>query len=217
MIFMKPNRNNFTKNEWQIIKKHRTPLQVQLFLNSLRYNTEKNGETLRSFREVVKHKTAHCLEAALTAAVILEQHGYPIMFLDMESKDNLDHVVFLYKRKDMWGAVGKSREPGLHGRRPVFKTLRRLVDSYFDPFIDLQGRIVRYGVGTLKELGQYNWRLSTRNIWKAERYFIEMPHKPFRSSNRRYRYWLERYKAFIKKHPGKRPVYYNLRSTWTPI
>ena len=43
--------------------------------------------TLRSFRGVVRHQTAHCLEAALAAAVILEQHGFPPLVLSFESID----------------------------------------------------------------------------------------------------------------------------------
>lgn len=214
---MKPTKSDFTKEEWRIICEHKTPYQVQRFLNSLPYNKEKGGETLRSFRGVVKHKTAHCLEAALAAAVILEQHGYPVMFLDMESKDDLDHVVFLFKENGKWGTVARSRDPGLHGRKPVFKTLRALVDSYFDPYIDRAGRIVGYGIGTLKELGNYDWRLSKRNVWRAERYFIEIPHKKFHSSDARYRLWFDRYKKFCKEHPGQKPVYYNGRDKWMPI
>ena len=45
-------------------------------LNDLPYNQEPGGRaTLRSFRGVVRHGCAHCLEAALFAATVLEQHG----------------------------------------------------------------------------------------------------------------------------------------------
>ena len=60
-----------------MIARLRTPAAVQDWLNNLPYNQEKGGETLRSFRGVVRHGTAHCLEAALSAAVILEQHRHP--------------------------------------------------------------------------------------------------------------------------------------------
>ena len=48
--------------------------EVQRFLNALPYNTEPPpaGATQRTFRGVIQQHTAHCLEAALTAAVILE-------------------------------------------------------------------------------------------------------------------------------------------------
>jgi hypothetical protein len=213
---MKPCREDFTRKEWNFVQKFRTPYQVQQFLNSLPYNTEKKGESLRSFRGVVRTGMAHCLEAALSAAVILEQHGYPVLFLDLESKDDLDHVMFLYKKDGRWGTVARSRDPGLHGRKPVFKTIRQLVDSYFDPFIDFTGRITGFGTGTLEELGNYNWRLSERNVWKVQQYFVDVPHKRFRSSDSRYRYWYEKFCAFKKKFPGRRPIYFNNRNAWTP-
>jgi hypothetical protein len=213
---MTPTRSDFTAKEWRVIHRCRTPYQVQRYLNALPYNHEKDGETLRSFRGVVRTGMAHCLEGALSAAVILEQHGHPVMFLDMESQDKLDHVVFLFKQDGRWGTVARSRDPGLHGRRPVFRTVRAVVDSYFDPFIDHTGRITAYGVGTLKELGGYDWRLSGTNVWKVERYFNDLPHKRFVSSDVRYEYWHQRYETFKEKHPNWRPTYFLDRRKWFP-
>jgi hypothetical protein len=206
----------FTTKEWKIICQHRTPYQVQQFLNALPYNQEKNKETLHTFRRVVRLGSAHCLEAALSAAVILEQHGYTTLLLDLESQDDLDHVLFLYRKGGMWGTVARSRDPGLHGRRPVFRTLRQLVDSYAAPYIDFSGRIVGFGVGNLADLGNYDWRLSERNVWKVERYLIQMPHLTFHMSNQRYEYWHKRYVNYRKRYPHRKPLYYPNRRCWTP-
>ena len=81
--------------------------------------------------------TAHCLEAALAAAVILEQHGFPPLVLSFESIDELDHVIFVYQRSGRWGSIGRSRDPGLHGRKPVFATPR-------DARPQLRGRLHRF-------------------------------------------------------------------------
>src|SRR5438094_10075025 len=132
----RPRREDFLPKEWEIIRKHRTPRQVQNFLRRLPYNWEEKGETLRTFRGVVRHWSAHCLEGALAAATILEQHGYPPLLLDLESKDRLDHVLFLFRTATGYGAVSRSRHYGLHGRKPVFRSLRRLVMSYVDPYVD---------------------------------------------------------------------------------
>jgi hypothetical protein len=212
---MTPKPQAFTRKEWKIICQHRTPYQVQQFLNALPYNHEKSRETLHSFRRVVRLGSAHCLEAALSAAVILEQHAYPTLLLDLESQDDLDHVLFLYQKGDRWGTVARSRDPGLHGRRPVFRTLRQLVDSYADPYIDLSGRIVGFGVGNLADLGNYDWRLSERNVWKVERYLIQMPHRPFRMSNQRYEYWHKRYVNYRQRYTHRKPLYYPNRRCWT--
>jgi len=94
-----PTQSAFTRKEWAIIQAHRTPRRVQDFLDNLPYNWEKPKETLRSFRDVIAKGTAHCLEAAITAATILEQHGYPPLVLSLESVDKLDHVLYLFKKK----------------------------------------------------------------------------------------------------------------------
>src|ERR671938_1501075 len=155
-----PSRADFTSREWKVIQSHRTPRQVQRYLSSMPYNWMRGGTTIRSFREVVQRGEAHCLEAALVATVILEQHGYPPLLLSLESQDKLDHVIFVFQQRGLWGSVGRSRDLGLHGRRPVFRTLRQLAWSYFDTYVDHTGRITGYGVTSLYELGGYDWRFS---------------------------------------------------------
>lgn len=210
----RPPRGAFTAEEWEIIASHRTPLQVQRYLTAMPYNWERNGATLRSFRGVVSYNEAHCLEAALAAAVILEQHGYPPLLLDLESQDELDHVVFIYQKKGLWGSVARSRDVGLHGRRPVFRQVRHLAWSYFDPFVDHTGRLTGYGVTSLYDLGRYDWRLKTGNVSQVEQHLREMPHHHLRSSDKRYRKLLARYKEFRRLHPKESPAYFANRDLW---
>jgi hypothetical protein len=208
-----PPRSSFTPRERFILETSRTPLAVQRWLESLPYNHEEDGETLRTFRGVVRTGKAHCLEAALSAATILEQHGFPPIVLDLESQDDIDHVLFLFRDGPRIGTVARSRDPGLHGRRPVFRSLRDLVFSYVDPYVDRTGRITGYGTLDLRTLG-VDWRLSTRNVWAVEQALIRMPHNPFRSSDARYRRWHERYLRYKEKFPDRRPVYYAGRHRW---
>lgn len=209
-----PGRGEFTAAEWRVVEAHRTPQSVQRLLTGMRYNREREGGTLRTFREALRRGEAHCLEAALTAAVILEQHGYPPLLLSLESQDKLDHVVYVYRRRGLWGSLGRSRDLGLHGRRPVFRSLRHLAYSYFEPYVDSTARITGYGLASLYELGGYDWRFSTRNVWKVERHLQELPHKPLPSSERRYRQLLARYKEFHARHPDRAPDYFESRVTW---
>jgi hypothetical protein len=210
----KPGRDAFTAREWKIVERHATPARVQRYLSAMRYNREECGGTLRSFREVVRRNEAHCLEAALAAAVVLEQHGHPPLVMSLESQDKLDHVVFVFRRRGLWGAVARSRDLGLHGRRPVFPNLRQLAWSYFDTYVDLTGRITGYGLGDLRELGGYDWRFSPRNVWKVERYLQEIPHTELRSSDARYRRLLARYKEFRREHPTGHLEDYETRKLW---
>lgn len=209
-----PGREAFRPKEWEVIQKFRTPWQVQEFLRALPYNREKKGETLRTLRGVVRHWSAHCLEGALAAATILEQHGYPPLLLDLESKDNLDHVLFLFRRRGRYGTVARSRDAGLHGRKPVFRTLRQLVMSYVDPYVDFTGRITGYGVADLRKLVKGDWRLSPNNVWEVERALIKMAHKKFRTSDRRYRAMHRKFVAFRKKYPHLPATFYSNRYQW---
>jgi hypothetical protein len=190
---------------------------VQEWLNDLPYNTEPGGETLRSFRGVVRTGTAHCLEAALAAAVVLEQHRFPPLVLSFESIDLLDHVIFVYRGPDGWGSVARSRDPGLHGRRPMFATPRALALSYFEGYIDFTGRIKAYAVVDLRVLGSYDWRLADQNIWKVERLLLDWPHRRIVSSNRRADRLRRRYRAFRAAHGYKPWKYYRGRDRWTPL
>ena len=210
----KPDKSAFTTRERRIVEAHATPASVQKYLSALRYNREACGATLRSFRKVVRRGEAHCLEAALSAAVILEQHGYPPLLMSLESQDKLDHVVFVFRRRGMWGSVARSRDLGLHGRRPVFRTLRDLAWSYFDTYVDSTGRITGYGLGDLYALGNYDWRFSPKNVWRVERYLQEIPHREIKSSDRRYEKLLTRYREFRRAHPTGHLEDYETRGVW---
>ena len=207
----------FHAAERRLIARLHTPAAVQDWLNDLPYNQEKKGETLRSFRGVVRTGTAHCLEAALSAAVILEQHRYPPLVLSFESIDLLDHVIFVYRTPTGWGSVARSRDPGLHGRKPRFATPRALALSYADEYIDFTGRVKAYGVVDLRVLEPYDWRLSEKNVWKVEQVLLDWPHRPIVYSDRRADWWRRRYRAFRDAHGYKPWKFYPRRDRWTAL
>ena len=205
-----------TPAERALVDRLKTPRAVQRWLRSLSYNWETRGETLRSFRSVLRRRTAHCLEAALAAACILERHGYPPLLLSFESQDGLDHVLFVFREGGRWGAVARSRDPGLHGRKPVFRSPRQLAASYRDAYVDLSGRVTGYAVADLRDLGRYDWRLSERNVWRVEQWLVDYPHRPLPMSEVLYRRALARYKRFRARFPDAavRPAYFDGRQAW---
>ena len=179
---------------------------MESWLRGLPYNKEKKGETLRSFRGVVRDRTAHCLEGALSAAAILETRGFPPLLLDIESADNLDHVVFLYRARTGWGTVATSRFPGLTGREPRYASPRALAYSYVDPFFDFTGRVNGYGILDLRTVpSAIDWRFSPRNVWAVQTTLIDMPHRRLRVSRLRERRWRAAYRAFKKLSPEIEP------------
>ena len=206
-----------TRAERQVVSRLRTPLAVQGWLNALPYNTEQGGETLRSFRGVIRTGTAHCLEAALTAAAIMEQHGYPPLVLSFESIDLLDHVIFVYRTASGWGSVARSRDPGLHGRKPLFATPRALALSYVESYVDFTGGIKAYAVVDLRVMGNYDWRLSDKNVWKVEQMLLDWPHRRLIPSRQKIAAMRRRYRRFREAHGYKPWKYYKGRERWTPL
>lgn len=188
-----PPLSAYTTAERRLIARLRTPRQVQRYLRSLPYNWE---HTLYSFRGAVAAGRAHCLEAVLFAAAILEHHGYPPAVLDIESDDGLDHVLFLYRQHGKWGTVARSRDFGLHGRPPVFRSIPALVSSYMDPYVDGTGRLNGWGVAHLDRLTTADWRLSGKSVRRVEQALIDMPHYPLPMGERRYQRALRRFQAF---------------------
>ena len=211
---MIPEQNCFTVAEWKLVQRLDTPAKVQRFFSSMPYNWERDGATMRSFREVVKAKEAHCLEAAVSAAVILEQHGYPPLLLDLESQDLLDHVVFVFQQDGRWGSIARSRDAGLHGRKPVYRSVRDLALSYSDPFVDFTGRLKGYGLTSLYDFGKYDWRFSPRKMTKIENHLRAIPHVPVKSSEKRYEQLRARYRQYKKRYPDRTPSYYDSRPNW---
>jgi hypothetical protein len=211
---IKPPPEQFTAAEWRIIQSCRTPLQVQRYLMTIPYNYEPQGATCFSFRRTLLENRAHCLEGALVAAAILEQHGYPPLVISIESRDYLDHVLYLYQQRGRYGAVARSRDIALHGRKPVYRTVRDLVMSYYDPYIDGSACITGYAAASLYDLGHYDWRFSMRNVKKVERYLQEIPHRRIRGSAARYERALRRYVEFHRQHPDRSPDYFPTRDVW---
>ncbi len=211
-----PPLTAFSAAERRLIRRLRTPERVQRFLNALPYNTEPRGDTFRGFRQVVRRRTAHCAEAVLFAACVLERHGYPPLVMSLESADGLDHVIFIYRRNGRWGSVARSRDPGLHGRKPRFRTLRALVMSYFDAYIDATGCIEGYAPTDLRKLGVIDWRFSAKNLWALEKALIALRHRRITYSRSRVRRMRAKYLAYREKH-GKKPLFYRGRDKWMEI
>lgn len=184
----------------QAAKKYSTPWSVQKMISNLSYNTESEKETIYSAEKSLRLKTCHCLEAVFIAAALLEQHGYDPLVLSLESRDRLDHVVYLFREKSGWGTIGRSRDRGLHGRSPVFKNIESLVRSYFKPYVDKTGRIYSYQVFHLDET-QSDWRYSLKNLWSVEQYLGTQPHKNIYFSDR---YYEQVHKRYLKDGPLKK-------------
>ncbi|MFA5860035.1 MAG: hypothetical protein WC955_13320, partial [Elusimicrobiota bacterium] len=77
--------NGFNKGEQQKFRELNSPAKIQGYLNSLKFNFEKRGDTCMSPRFVIKNKTAHCMEGAMFAAAALEFLGFKPLVMDLRA------------------------------------------------------------------------------------------------------------------------------------
>jgi len=161
--------DSFSAQEKKLFKKLNSPQKIQDYLNSLKFNFEKRGDTCYSPRTVIIRKTAHCMEGAMFAAVVLEFYGAKPLVMDLRSvAHDFDHVVAVFKKFGCYGAISKTNHAVLRYREPVYKTIRELALSYFHEYFDNKGRKTLREYSDVFDLSRFNkleWRTSSANLF----------------------------------------------------
>jgi hypothetical protein len=129
--------DSWTEGEKKVIDALDTPWKVQEFLDSMEYNP---GSESRSPRLVLETRRAHCFEGALFAAACLRNMGSPPLLVDLRAVNDDDHVIAVFRKRGLWGAVAKSNFTTLRFREPVYRNLRELSMSYFDLYFNTLGK-----------------------------------------------------------------------------
>jgi len=164
--------------EMRKLRSLNTPLKIQKFLDSLRYQY---ADTAWSPRRVLRERAGHCLEGALLAAAALRMNGYPPLVMDLEAVRDDDHVVALYREHGLWGGIAKSNYAGLRFRAPIYRTLRELALSYFEHYYNLRGeRTLRAYSGpvNLTRFDRQHWMTSEEDVWCVPEYLVTARHYP---------------------------------------
>lgn len=156
--------------EFAVFKKLNSPIKIQNFIDDLRINFEPNRETCRSPLMVLRRGEAHCAEGALLAAAIFWYHGQLPLLLDLKvakNKNDVDHVVTLFKERGRWGAISKTNHAVLRYRDPVYKTVRELALSYFNEYFFKNGFKTLRSYSAPFNVLRYDhaWLTSKRNLW----------------------------------------------------
>ena len=162
-----------------------TPPRIQRFLDDIPYNTEADGETFRTPRRVLRDGTANCIEGAVLAAAALRVRGEPPLIMDLTAVHDEDHVIAVFRRRGLWGAIGTSKFIGLRYREPVYRTLRELAMSYFEQYFNLGGERTLRGYGRPVNLARFDrlhWMTSEVDLWPIAQHLERIPHVPLVSS-----------------------------------
>lgn len=164
--------------ELRTLRSLNTPVRIQKFIDSIDYQY---ANTALSPRRVLHERKGHCLEGAMLAAAALRVNGRPPLIMDLESVNDDDHVIALYREHGLWGGIAKSNFAGLRFRAPVYRTLRELALSYFEHYYNLRGeRTLRaYSVPVnLARLDAQHWMTAEKNAWCVAEALIAAKHYP---------------------------------------
>jgi len=161
-----------------VLRALRTPEDIQQFVIGLHANFEEEGDTLRSVRGVLRHRKAHCIEAAFTAACALWLQGLPPLLLDLTAKGDSDHVIAVFKRGGGWGAISKSNHVWLRWRDPVYRSPRELVMSYFHEYTNKQRKSLRsYSLPIdLRRFPTEMWVTNDEECWEVGAALCDVKH-----------------------------------------
>jgi hypothetical protein len=172
----------FTTKELSLLRGLNTPSKAQNFLNRLRFNFEKNGETLKSPLRVLREGNAHCLEGAIFGAYALSLHGFPPLLMHLKAtRDDFDHVVAPFRLRGLWGALSKTNHAVLRYREPIYRDVRELAMSYFHEYFLSDGKKTLRSYSrplNLNALGK-NWAVSREDLWPIDKALDKIKHYPF--------------------------------------
>lgn len=170
-----------TPRERALLARHAEPRALQAYINAIPVNHEPDGDTCYTVRQVLHHRRAHCIEAALVAACALWLNGDPPLLLDLRAERDWDHVVALFRRRGLWGAISKSNHVALRGRDPVYRNLRELALSYFHEYHNQRGEksLREYSRAfDLRSLAPAHWVTGEAGAWEVERRIDLSRHYP---------------------------------------
>jgi hypothetical protein len=167
-----------TPREVSFLRRLSPPWRIQRFLDGCAYDVK--GKGCRSPRRVLRERRVQCMDGALFAAAALRVQGYPPLIVDLEAVQDDDHVLAVFRRRGLWGAVARSNYSGLRYREPVHGTLRSLVLSYFEWYHNLrrQKTLRRFSRPVnLARFDRRGWMTAEDDLWDIPRYLVEVKHE----------------------------------------
>ena len=175
-----------TREELSLLRSLNTPQKIQTFVSAIPHNFEEDGDSCMSVREVLRVNRAHCIEAAIVAALALWANGEKPLIMDMSANDrDDDHIIAVFQRNGFWGAISKSNHAYLRYRDPVYRTLRELAMSYFHEYYNAKGEKTLRSYSRPLSLAKFppeEW-ISGLDAWKVAEATCEIRHYDLLNGN----------------------------------
>jgi hypothetical protein len=168
----------FSQDEIDFFMTLDTPAKVQDYLDTIPMNHEVQDETFLSAVETLRQNHGHCVEGAMLGAYILSLHGHPPYIMDMCAHDDDSHNVIPFRVDGKWGCLSISNHSSLRYRNPVYRTLRELMMSYFDDYMNGKGQRSLHAYSMPMNLSVVfgpNWATRRGEVWEVGLFADQMP------------------------------------------
>ena len=167
-----------TAEEVTIFRRLTRPEKIQDFITAMPSNAEEGGDTCFSVRTALARNRCHCIEGAFIAACALMLTGEPALLMDFQAEGDDDHVLALFRRGRLWGAISKSNSIWLRWRDPIYASPRELAMSYFHEYVLKEKKSLRR-VSRPFNIGLYDpayWITAPEHCWDMAGEIDDAPH-----------------------------------------
>ena len=167
-----------TRREVSFLRRLSPPWRIQRFLDGCAYDVKGSG--CRSPRRVLRERRVQCMDGALFAAAALRAQGYPPLIVDLEAVQDDDHVLAVFRRRGLWGALARSNYSGLRYREPLHATIRSLVLSYVEWYHNLRREKTLRRFSRPIDLSRFDrirWMTTEEDLWDIPRYLVDVRHE----------------------------------------
>jgi hypothetical protein len=165
--------------EFKFLRSLNTPEKIQTFLDEMPLNHETEGETSMSPLRVLREQKSHCIEGAFLAGVCLAIQGEKPLIVSLKvMKDDIDHIITLFKRNGYYGAISKTNHVVLRYRDPVYRTVRELAMSYFhEYYLTKNGKKTLIGYTNPINLNRFGtkWITAEEDLWNIAEKIYDTP------------------------------------------
>jgi hypothetical protein len=103
------------------------------------------------------------------------------LLVDLESENDDDHVLAVYRDRGLWGSVATSKFSGLRFRAPVYRTIRELVMSYFEDYFNWDGDRTLRAYSRPLSLARFDrirWMTAEEDLWPVIEWLTVAHHTP---------------------------------------
>lgn len=169
-----------TVHELKVMRSLNTAPKIQDFLDALPINFEDGGETYMSPRRVLCHRTAHCMEGAMLAALALRLQGHKPLVMDLKvTDDDDDHVIAVFQRKGLWGAISKTNHGTCRYRDPIYRSIRELALTFFHEYAEPKGKKILRSYSRPVDLSRFDakgWMTAEEDVYYVPEYIDAVRH-----------------------------------------